>query len=293
MMRYTVLLMATILTACNRPVADFAYSADRSEAPAKVKFENKSKNAEAYEWDFGDGTTSAEPSPQHIFYTSGNHPVRLKARKGNKAATTEKTVQVQQPLDCLVLIETDSGNMTVRLSNATPQHRDNFIKLAEKGYFDGLLFHRVIEGFMIQGGDPDSRDARPGQPLGMGGPGYTVPAEFVDSLIHLKGAIAAARTGGPTNPEKRSSGSQFYIVQGKVISAAQLDQIEAQKGIRYSPEQRKAYLTTGGTPFLDREYTVFGYVVDGLDVLDKIASTPTDRRDRPQKDIKMKIKVIK
>ena len=127
----------------------------------------------------------------------------------------------------------------------------------------------------------------------MGGPGYTVPAEFVDSLIHSKGAIAAARTGGPSNPEKRSSGSQFYLVQGQVLSDRRLDVVESQKGIRYTPEQRKAYTTIGGTPQLDREYTVFGYVVDGLEVIDKIAAVSTGDRDRPRKDVAMKIKVIK
>ena len=146
---------------------------------------------------------------------------------------------------------------------------------------------------MVQGGDPDSKGARAGQGLGSGGPGYTIEAEFVDSLVHLKGAIAAARTGDAANPQKRSSGSQFYIVQGQPMTEDMLDRIEAQKGIRYSKEQREAYLEVGGTPFLDREYTVFGKVIEGLDVLDKIAAAQTDGRDRPVKDIAMKIRLIR
>ena len=183
--------------------------------------------------------------------------------------------------------------MTVQLSNATPLHRDNFIKLAEEGYLDGMLFHRVIEGFMIQGGDPDSKKAKPNQALGMGGPGYTIPAEFVDSLVHVKGALSAARQGDQVNPEKRSSGSQFYIVQGKPLTKDELDMIEARKGIRYTKDQREAYLNIGGTPFLDRDYTVFGHVIKGIDVIDKIAAEETGAQDRPVKDIKMKIRVIK
>lgn len=280
----------TMLFACNKPVADFMYSSENQVAPAKVKFENQSKEAESYSWDFGDGTTSTEASPSHTYTSSGNYTVQLKAVKGKKEVLTEKKVLIEQPIDCLVEIATDYGNMTLRLSNATPGHRDNFIKLAEEGFYNDLLFHRVIDGFMIQGGDPKSKDAKSGEALGMGGPGYTIPAEFVDSLVHVKGAIAAARTN---NPEKRSSGSQFYLVQGKLLTDRELDNLESQKGIRYSPAQREAYKTLGGTPFLDREYTVFGVIVDGLDVIDKIAAVKKGARDRPAKDVKMKVKVIK
>jgi cyclophilin family peptidyl-prolyl cis-trans isomerase len=170
------------------------------------------------------------------------------------------------------------------------QNRDNFIKLAEEGYYNGLLFHRVINNFMIQGGDPDSRNAAPGKALGMGGPSYQVPAEIVDTLCHLKGAICAART---SNPEKKSSGSQFYIVHGGPVTDATLNQIEAMRGFHYTPEQRAAYLAVGGTPHLDHEYTVYGHVIKGLDVIDKIAATETGAGDRPKKDVKMKVTVIK
>lgn len=240
----------------------------------------------------------------------------------------------------LYKIETAYGDMIFKLYDATPLHKQNFEKLIDEGYFNGLLFHRVINGFMIQGGDPNSRDAKPGQMLGDGGPGYTIPAEFVDTIFHKKGVIAAAREGDDVNPEMRSSGSQFYIVQGKVfsdedikkvedrINASRLNNlttkyIEEAKNEAYNtggmidyqvilPEarkkaeaefkkegyykipdfKRKIYQTIGGTPHLDNAYTVFGEVIKGLDVIDKIASVETDENDRPIKDIKMKIKKL-
>lgn len=297
MLRITQFILALAIflgfVACGKPVANFSYADGNHIAPASVAFENNSQNAEQYEWDFGDGSTSGVAVPTHVFASSGNYLVKLKVTKGKKTSTVEKRIQVTAPAACLVEMETDLGTMTIQLSNATPQHRDNFLKLAEEGYFDGMLFHRVIEGFMIQGGDPDSKKAKPEQALGMGGPGYTVPAEMVDSLVHVRGALCAARQGDQVNPQKRSSGSQFYIVQGKSLTLAELEMLEARKGIRYTKAQRDAYLAMGGTPTLDREYTVFGHVVNGLDVIDKIAGTETDPRDRPKSDVKMKVRVVK
>jgi peptidyl-prolyl cis-trans isomerase B (cyclophilin B) len=290
---FIIAFLALTFCSCSKPMADFTSVGDKHVAPASVSFQNTSKDAESYEWNFGDGNTSTEASPTHVYSTSGNYAVQLKAIKGRKSMTSEKRIMVTAPIECLVEIETEFGTMTVQLSNATPQHRDNFIKLAEEGYFDDMLFHRVIEDFMIQGGDPDSKKAKPNQPLGMGGPGYTIPAEFVDSLVHIKGALSAARQGDQVNPEKRSSGSQFYIVQGKPLSKEELDMMEARKGIRYTKEQRDAYMNVGGTPFLDRDYTVFGHIIKGLDVIDRIAAVETDPRDRPVKDVKMKVRVIK
>lgn len=189
-----------------------------------------------------------------------------------------------------VLIETDYGNMTVLLYDETPQHRDNFIKLVEEGFYDDLLFHRVIKNFMVQGGDPDSRDAAAGQMLGQGGPGYTIPAEI--GQMHYKGALSAARLADQVNPEKESSGSQFFIVQGTAVQDAQLDQWEQQSGVEYTPEQRKIYREIGGYPYLDGQYTVFGEVVDGLDVIDKIANAQVGQADRPIEDIRMKITLL-
>lgn len=242
-----------------------------------------------------------------------------------------------------ISIDTDKGNIVVKLYNDTPKHRDNFIKLVKEGYYDGLLFHRVIKDFMIQGGDPESKNATPKASLGSGGPGYTIPAEFVPEHFHKKGALAAARQGDEVNPRKESSGSQFYIVTGNVFSAGQLSSLEYQMSqykeqalfnalvaehraeimqmrkernqaalvelqeklvaqvkaqmrqegpVRFTEEQRQIYTTIGGAPHLDGEYTVFGEVVEGLEVLDRIQSVVTLPGDRPETDIKMTMKVL-
>ncbi|WP_288315827.1 peptidylprolyl isomerase [uncultured Mediterranea sp.] len=243
-------------------------------------------------------------------------------------------------------IETTAGDIVVKLYNETPQHRDNFIKLAENGTYEGTLFHRVIKDFMIQAGDPDSKNASKGQMLGAGDVGYTVPAEFVyPKYFHKKGALSAARQGDNVNPQKASSGCQFYIVTGKVYSDSALlsmeqqmnqmrfnnlfntlaskhakdiykmrktgdqeglmnlqdtliaqveKQLAGQPEFRFTPEQVKAYTTVGGTPHLDGEYTVFGEVLEGMDVVDKIQRVKTDRNDRPEEDVKIiKVEVLK
>ena len=246
-----------------------------------------------------------------------------------------------QETDYVVTIKTDYGNMVAILYDETPKHKQNFIKLAREHFFDSTLFHRVMAGFMIQGGDPDSKNAQPGQQLGRGGPGYTVEAEFNPKLFHERGALAAARLGNLQNPTKASSGSQFYIVQGTVMTEEELkiDQakfdealqkffqipdnspaydslvavyntgdmkayqamliqlkprVERATGIEIdktlSPEQLKAYTTVGGAPTLDDEYTVFGRVIQGMDVVDKIAAVET-MRDRPVTDIRMTVSV--
>ncbi|GAB3413766.1 peptidylprolyl isomerase [Niabella aquatica] len=192
-----------------------------------------------------------------------------------------------------VLIETNYGNMRVRLSDETPLHRDNFLKLVKSRYYDGVLFHRVIHHFMIQAGDPDSRKATPGIPLGEGGPAYTVPAEFRPDLFHKKGVIAAAREGDDVNPAKASSGSQFYIVQGKVWTSGGLDTLEIKRlnGKKIPLAHRDVYTTIGGSPHLDQNYTVFGAVTEGMEVIDKIAAVPTSKgadKDRPLKDVVIK-----
>ena len=194
---------------------------------------------------------------------------------------------------------TSMGSIVVRLSDSTPLHRDNFLKLVKQGYYDSVLFHRVINQFMIQGGDPDSKHAPPGTPLGEGGPSYTVPAEFRTTLFHKKGALAAARQGDDVNPQKASSGSQFYIVQGRTFTDGRMDTLETTrlKGRKIPANEREVYKTIGGTPHLDQGYTVFGEVVKGLDVVDKIAAVPTskgDDRDRPLQDVRIiKARLIK
>ena len=234
-----------------------------------------------------------------------------------------------------IVIITEYGDIELELYDKTPQHRDNFVKLVKEGYYDGILFHRVIKDFMIQGGDPDTKNAEPGAMLGRGGPNYKVPAEFVPEYIHKRGALAAARQGDNINPEKASSGSQFYIVHGRVFNDEQLNQVEVQMGqgearqmfskyvkeeedamqkagetvdpevaqekaaeraseylknnpYRMKSEHRELYKTIGGTPHLDSEYTVFGQVIKGMEVVDKIAELETDGNDRPKNDVKIK-----
>lgn len=244
-------------------------------------------------------------------------------------------------------IDTSFGVITVRLYDETPLHRDNFVKLAKEGYFDGMLFHRVIRDFMIQGGDPDSKTASPGQSLGTGGPGYTIEAEIRKDLFHKRGALAAARQGDQVNPQRRSSGSQFYIVWGQIYKEGQLRQLSKQMEMQQmqqifdtlamehrdevlrlrkernhaglqelqdklvaeteakfkamkekgeisglSDEQIRIYTTVGGTPHLDGQYTVFGEVVEGLDVVEKIQDAETSSSDRPEEDIKMKMTIL-
>jgi len=260
----------------------------------------------------------------------------------NKSRSSSKNIKEMtkqnKPGDVLVEIKTTEGNLTVRLFGDTPRHRDNFVKLAKEGYYNGVLFHRVINEFMVQTGDPDSKTAPAGKMLGSGGPGYDIEAEIVyPTHFHKRGALAAARQGDQVNPERRSSGSQFYIVTGKAYNDSTLNQMErqlqmmqkqnifndlarehrdsimtlrrnrdqaglqalqdelvaitekkaAEAPARLTAEQREAYTTTGGTPHLDNQYTVFGEVVDGMDVIDKIEKVETDSHDRPLKDVKI------
>lgn len=190
-----------------------------------------------------------------------------------------------------VRIVTTQGTCVLRLYDETPLHRDNFVKLVREGYYNDLLFHRVINHFMIQGGDPNSRYAAERQRLGEGGPDYTIPAELNDSLFHKKGVIGAARDD---NPEKASSGSQFYLVQGRTFTDRGLDSLEQLRlgGRKIPAYQREVYKTLGGTPHLDGGYTVFGELVSGIDVIDGIAAVETDRYDRPLQDQRMEMVLL-
>lgn len=268
---------------------------------------------------------------------------------GNESSNETETTEVDlSGNDYLITIKTDLGEMKAILYDKTPQHKENFVKLANEGFFDSLLFHRVIKGFMVQGGDPESKNAAMGQPLGMGGPGYTVPAEINDQFFHKKGALSAARQSDAVNPERASSGSQFYLVQGEVLNDASiaqfsgpnfaaiggalqylrnnkpdhdlnkvyqeaydqggdqtyeakvmstLDQLEEATGIKVQKpempaERKEVYQTIGGTPFLDGDYTVFGEVIYGLDIIDSIAAVQTSPQgDRPVEDVRMYISV--
>lgn len=211
------------------------------------------------------------------------------------ACSATKNAAVSKFYSKKIELDTDSGTIILQLYNKTPLHRDNFLKLVKQHYFDSLLFHRVIKNFMIQGGDPDSKNAKPKVLLGDGGPAYTIPAEFNDSLFHKKGVLAAAREGDDINPAKASSASQFYIVQGKKFTDAGLDSVEKYrlKGRKIPASHREVYKTIGGTPHLDMSYTIFGEVISGLEVVDKIAGTATDNNNRPLTDIRMKMRILK
>lgn len=203
----------------------------------------------------------------------------------------------------MVKIETSLGTIKVMLYDETPLHRDNFIKLVKEKFYDGTLFHRVIKDFMIQAGDPESVNADSLTRLGAGGVGYTIPAEInFPKLYHKRGVLAAARQGDMVNPERKSSGCQFYIVQGKTFTDDELNQMEMRlqyqlrlkEPFHYTEQQRTAYKTFGGTPHLDGQYTVFGEVIEGFDVLQKISEVETRANDRPREDIKiLKAKVVK
>lgn len=205
------------------------------------------------------------------------------------AASSQKNTTVKDT-ETRILLSTDSGNMVIRLYDSTPLHRDNFIEKVKAGFYDSLLFHRVIKDFMIQGGDPNSKNAKPGEMLGAGSaPGPNVPAEFKPYFFHKKGVLAAARDN---NPQKSSSNCQFYIVQGKKYTDDELKQMEQRMNKTFTPEQKDIYKTIGGTPFLDGNYTVYGEVEMGENVIDKIASVPTAAADRPVSDVRMKMKVL-
>lgn len=198
-----------------------------------------------------------------------------------------------QETETLVLIDTDMGKIKVKLFNDTPLHRDNFIKNVKEKRYDGLLFHRIIKQFMVQGGDINSKDAPIEQHLGDGDAGYTIPAEIVyPKYFHKRGALCAARTGDDINPEKASSATQFYIVTGKFYTEMELDKMEKENGVTFTPEQKEAYMLEGGAPHLDGNYTVFGEVVKGMKVVDKIQFVETNEDDRPLKNIKIKTMTI-
>ncbi len=287
-------LMIFVTFGCSRPIADFVINKSHDQAPVIANLVNVSQNAEKYLWSFGDGTTSEAESPSHRYVHSGRYTISLAAQKGKKVHAVKKDIFIEAPTACLVEISTSLGNITLQLFDNTPLHRDNFLRLVEVNYYENLLFHRVMRGFMVQAGDPDSRNASADQRLGGGGPGYTIPAEFIQGNYHVKGALAAARTPDEVNPQKQSSGSQFYIVHGSEVKQDQLDILARQKRIVYQKSDIDQYLSAGGAPQLDNEYTVFGKVIAGIDIIDKIAASVVDANNRPHMDVKiLNISLIK
>jgi len=286
----TFLVVGFLATGCAQLEKEHKLSS--KEAPTTLTTNNTEKKHTDVKWRV-DGKEIAGDSASFEIASSGEHTLEKIYTKKKKTDTIMQKINVEEPEKCLIKVETSLGNMVLELFEDTPEHKNNFLKLVNEGFYNDLLFHRVISGFMVQGGDPESRNAPAGKSLGSGGPGYTVPAEFNPAHVHTKGALSAARTGDAVNPERRSSGSQFYIVQGKPVPANQIEQMGKRLGITYTPAQIAAYTTEGGTPFLDMQYTVYGQVVEGLDVIDKIAAVKTARGDRPLEDVKMKMTVIK
>ena len=223
---------------------------------------------------------------------------RIVTRKHNSNQTNtngfKPNVTATQESNFHIKIITDSGIIIVKLCDSTPIYRDNFIKLVQQGFYDSLLFHRVIPNFMIQGGDPTSKNAPAGMLLGNGGDSMPlIPADFKPYLFHKRGVLAAARDGDDVDPTKASSACQFYIVTGQKFTDEQLNQMELKMNKVFTPEQREAYKTVGGAPWLDGAYTIFGEVESGMEVVDKIAAMPGDNNNRPLTDIRMKMEILK
>lgn len=291
---FILIFLGLNLCSCSKTTLGFFIDEPSdTRVPASYEFGLEESNCTEYEWDFGDGIISQDSTPNHTYYLSGNYIVTLKGTRGDKTKTVKKEIFVQAPEKCLVKIETSMGVMLAELYDTTPKHRDNFVKLTEEGFYNDLLFHRIISGFMVQGGDPNSKDADMSVQLGAGGPGYQIDAEITPKLAHTKGALAAARMGDQVNPERKSSGSQFYIVHGRSVDAKTVSQYESRLGINYPDDVKAKYIELGGVPFLDQQYTVFGQVIDGLEVIDKIAAVQTNGQDRPLESVAMKISLVK
>lgn len=261
---------------CAKPVAIFDIDRHQDVIPAQLTFSNKSKASESYTWKVNGEVVGSSESLEHSFYDSGKHQVVLLAQSGNKVDSVSKELILRPSGNCMVLMRTSEGDLVMELSELTPIHLNNFVNLVESGYYKGLQFHRVINNFMIQGGDNKTRKS---------GRKFEEPAdidnEILTSLHHVRGALAAARNPTEMNPDRKSSGSQFYIVDGAEMDEKKLKRIRAEKLFEYSEDQIQSYYDLGGAPQLDGEYTVFGKLVRGFDTLEKIASTKTDKFDKP------------
>lgn len=252
----------------------------RLVVPAKVYFENNSENISSYSWEVDGQVVTSDKHLEHTFYDSGKHKVVLIAKEGNKVQRKESTVYVEAPSNCMALLKTSMGILVVELSEETPGHLQNFSELVESGFYNGIFFHRIIDDFMVQGGGNENRNSgkRFTDPV-------TIPQEISTDLPHYKGALAAARMPDDMNPEKASSGSQFYLVDGRKLTADRMKKIQEEKLFDYTEEQIEKYIAVGGAPQLDGEYTVFGQLISGFDVLDAMAKTDTDKYDKPLEDI--------
>lgn len=267
-------LIALTLASCAKPLSKFDIVADEFTAPATISFENKSSNSKEYNWNFGDGKSSKEQSPEHHFLKSGRYTISLSSKKGTNESTYQKEIIISAPSTCQVFVSTSLGNMVLELSDKTPKHRDNFLSLVESGYYNGVLFHRVIDGFIIQAGEQNPNNKRVSQTK-------TIVAEINDHMRHYAGTLSASRMPDNINPEKESSATQFYVVDKNTVSESKLESLEKKNSILYTEAQKEEYLKMGGAPQLDENYTVFGKLLSGFDTLKKISSVKTAAGDRP------------
>ena len=281
-------LSCLCLTNCSKPIADFIINAEAEEAPALIKFKNTSKGAQSYVWKMDNTIISENESLEHLFLSSGRYDVELTANNNSKSAKQTKTLFIEAPQECRVYMKTTLGEMTFVLNELAPIHRDNFIDLVEKEYYIGLSFHRVINGFMAQGGDKKSRKERV-----LVETSEEITQEINTELIHRKGALAGARMPDEINPERASSGTQFYIVDGKTLNEYDIKAFADKNLVDYNKEQIALYLKHGGAPQLDGAYTIFGQLINGFDTLDKITKVEIGDQDKPLEAIRiLELKII-
>ena len=273
-----------LLSACSKPIADFALKDVQKEnqLPLLLQADNTSKNASSYIWKLNGREVSTSDHLNHQVYDSGRYVIELEAIEEGKSHIQQEEIIVYPSETCLLLMRTSHGDLIFELLEETPLHLHNMEKLIESKYYNGLLFHRIIDDFMIQAGDNKTRSS---------GRRYDDPEpiqhEIITDYPHYKGALAAARMPDDINPERASSGSQFYIVDGRSYDLERMQKVQKEKYFDYTEEQLLTYVDKGGAPQLDGEYTVFGYMKQGFDVLDKIARVSTDKYDRPIDEVKI------
>lgn len=273
-----------LLSACSKPIADFTLKDAQKEnqLPLLLQADNTSSNASSYIWKLNGREVSTSANLEHPVYDSGRYIIELEAIEDGKTHIQKKEIIVYPTESCLLLMRTSHGDLVFELLEDTPLHLRNMEQLIESKYYNGLLFHRVIDDFMIQGGDNKSRSS---------GRRYDEPKpidhEIITDYPHYRGALAAARMPDAINPERASSGSQFYIVDGREYDLERMRKVQRDKYFDYTEEQLLTYVDKGGAPQLDGEYTVFGYMKQGFEVLDKIATVRTDKYDRPVDDVKI------
>lgn len=272
------------LISCVSPKAYFDIESSEDTVPVRLQMRNMSEHADSCVWDFGNGEKSTELNPEVRYLYSGTYNITLKATKGKKESLHEYKIYLNAPERCLVYLETNYGDLTFELYNETPKHRDNFLRLIHENYYNGIRFHRIIRGFVVQAGDEKTKTHTGSSNYRKE---YTIASEINDDFYHTRGALAMARQPDQVNPEKKSSGTQFYIVHGAPVMSSTLEDYEIEKDMEYPEDIKKMYKNQGGSPQLDKEYTIFGHLIDGFDVLDKIAQVSTDSQDKPKEVVEI------